>query len=159
MENRDYRIGTGFLSTPFVLKTLTEMGRADLAYRMLENEQQPGWLYEVNQGATTIWETWEGNVSRNHYSPGAVSQWLFDTVCGIKADGENHFTIAPVPGGSLTHAKASYHSLYGKVECGWKKTESGTHYTVSVPANTTVELVLTSGEHRIYSSGTYEVEG
>jgi len=159
VENRNYRIGTGFLSTPFVLKTLTEMGRADLAYKMLENEQQPGWLFEINQGATTIWETWEGNVSHNHYSPGAVSQWLFDTVCGIRPNGENKFILAPIPGGTLTHAKASYHSLYGKVECGWEKTESGTNYTVSVPANTTMELVLTSGEHRIYSFGTYEVEG
>ena len=80
------------------------MGRADLAYRMLENEKQPGWLYEVKQGATTIWENWEGSASHNHYSPGAVCQWLFDTVAGIVPDGENHFVIRPVPGGDMTWA-------------------------------------------------------
>ena len=157
MENRNYRIGTGFLSTPFVLRTLTEMGRADLAYKMLENEQQPGWLYEVNQGATTIWETWEGNVSHNHYSPGAVSQWLFDTVCGIRPDGENKFVLAPIPGGSLTHATASYHSLYGKVECGWEKTESGIIYRVAVPANTTAVLILPDGTHTELTPGNHEL--
>lgn len=157
VENRNYRIGTGFLSTPFVLETLTHMGRADLAYKMLENEQQPGWLYEVNQGATTVWETWEGNVSHNHYSPGAVSQWLFDTVCGIRIAGENFFVIEPIPGGSLIHAKASYDSLYGRVECGWEKTESGIAYHICVPANTTAEVRLPGGEHTVLSPGTYEL--
>lgn len=154
VENRQYRIATGFLSTPFVLGVLTQMGRSDLAYKMLENEEAPGWLYEVNQGATTVWENWEGTASHNHYSPGAVCQWLFDTVAGIRVSKENRFTIAPVPGGTLTHAKAGYDSIYGRVESGWEKTEDGTmHFTVTVPANTVAEVILPDGQHHEVECG------
>lgn len=153
VERRNYRIGTGFLSTPFVLGVLTKMGRADLAYRMLENEKAPGWLYEVNQGATTIWENWEGTASLNHYSPGAVCGWLFDTVCGIRPDGENHFIIAPVPGGSLTHARAVYRSLYGEVKSGWKKEGGKVVFSVSIPSNCTAEILLPDGTSQTVAAG------
>ena len=149
----NYHVGTGFLSTPFLLGVLTEAGEAETAYKMLENTERPGWLAEVLDGATTIWETWEGNVSRNHYSPGAVCQWLFDTVAGIRPDGESCFVIAPVPGGTLTHAKASYRSIYGTVESGWEKGENGTTFTVTVPANTTAKLVLPNGDRYVLNAG------
>ncbi|MBQ6331535.1 MAG: family 78 glycoside hydrolase catalytic domain [Clostridia bacterium] len=152
----DYKVGTGFLSTPFVLCTLTEAGEAETAYKMLLNTQRPGWLYEVGQGATTVWESWEGDLSRNHYSPGAVCEWLFDTVAGIRVDGENHFVIAPIPGGTLTHAEASYLSPYGKVESRWERTESGTTFTVTVPANTTAEVRLPNGRTEQITAGRYE---
>ena len=155
VENRNYRIATGFLSTPFVLATLTRMGRTDLAYKMLENELAPGWLYEVNQGATTVWENWEGSASHNHYSPGAVCQWMFDTICGIRPHGENHFVVEPVPGGSLTSAEATYNSLYGKVISAWEKIDSGFRYTVVIPANCTAEICLPNQERRRVSSGKY----
>ncbi|MCM1543268.1 MAG: glycoside hydrolase family 78 protein [Blautia sp.] len=145
VENRQYRIGTGFLSTPFVLKTLTEAGFLEYAYKMLENELSPGWLYEVDQGATTVWEDWEGKDSRNHYSPGAVCGWLFDTVCGIRVCGERRFQICPRPGGTLTSAKAVYHSLYGTVESAWERDGEKTVFTVSIPVNTTAEMVLPDG--------------
>lgn len=156
--NRDFTVGTGFLSTCFVLGVLSDAGYSDLAYRMLENEKCPGWLYEVKCGATTTWETWEGYTgyagtgSHNHYSPGAVCQWLFDTVAGIQVDGENHFCIAPIPGGTLHCAKASYLSLYGRVESGW---ENG-KLTVTIPANTTANIILPSGQTMTVEAGTYE---
>lgn len=157
VKNRDYRIGTGFLSTPFVLHMLTEAGHAEAAYRMLENEQAPGWLYEVIQGATTMWEDWEGTeyASRNHYAMGAVCQWLFDTVAGIRVDAENHFQIIPVPGGSFTYAEAVYHSIYGEVRSGWQKIERGVEFTVTLPVNTTAEIVLPDGERRRLEAGAY----
>lgn len=168
VENYNYRVGTGFMSTSFLLGELTQAGAAETAYKVLLNTEKPGWLYEVLQGATTIWETWEGYVGKgavdkgdagslNHYSPGAVCQWLFDTVCGIRPDGENKFVLAPIPGGSLTYAKAGYDSLYGKVECGWEKTESGIIYRVAVPVNTTAELILPGGKHAVLSPGTHEL--
>lgn len=150
-----YRVGTGFLSTPFLLKVLTEAGEADTAYRMLENREKPGWLYEVCQGATTVWETWEGNVSHNHYSPGAVCQWLFDTVGGIRPDGENRFLLAPMPGGSLTFAEAKYQSLYGQVESSWKREGSKTVFTVTLPPNTAGELLLPNGVRCSLTPGTH----
>ncbi len=154
-ERYDYKVGTGFLSTPFVLGALTEAGEPETAYKMLLNTQRPGWLHEVEQGATTVWESWEGDLSRNHYSPGAVCGWLFDTVAGIRVDGENHFVIAPVPGGTLTHAEASYLSPYGKVESSWERTESGTKFTVTIPANTTAEVCLPNEQPKLLTAGTY----
>lgn len=153
VEHREYRIATGFLSTPFILHTLAEAGRADLAYKMLENEQCPGWLYEVDQGATTIWENWEGTLSQNHYSPGAVCQWLFGSVAGICPDGENRFVICPIPGGSLTWAEASYHSIYGKVRSRWERTGKVLTLRVTIPANTSAGLVLPDGTTQLCAAG------
>lgn len=156
VKDYQYRVGTGFLSTPFLLPTLTKAGKPETAYKMLENTKKPSWLGEVADGATTVWENWEGTASLNHYSPGAVCQWLFDTVCGIRVDGENHFVIAPIPGGTLTEAQAGYHSLYGKVETAWKRDESGMHYSITIPANTTAELILPDGRTENLVSGKYE---
>lgn len=155
-ERYNYKVGTGFLSTPFVLGALTAAGEAETAYKMLLNTQRPGWLYEVEQGATTVWESWEGDLSRNHYSPGAVCGWLFDTVAGIRVDGENHFVIAPIPGGTLTHAEASYLSPYGRVESGWERTESGMKFEITIPANTTAEVYLPNGRTETITAGRYE---
>ena len=159
VENYRYRVGTGFLSTPFLLPVLTESGNAETAYKMLENTEKPGWLGEVLDGATTIWENWEGDLSQNHYSPGAVCQWLFDTCAGIRLEGENHFIIAPVPGGTLTHAEASYLSPYGEVESRWEKTETGIHYTIAIPSNCTAEIRLPGRETVQATSGSYTFEG
>ena len=122
---------------------------------MLENTEKPGWLAEVLDGATTIWENWEGSASQNHYSPGAVCQWLFDTCAGILVDGEYHFIIAAVPGGTLTWAGASYHSIYGEIACHWEKTDSGVTFTVTIPANTTADVVLPNGARHSTGAGTY----
>ena len=156
VENYRYRVGTGFLSTPFILPALTEAGRLDVAYRMLENEQAPGWLAEVKAGATTVWEDWAGKASRNHYSPGAVCEWLFDTVAGIRVDGENHFTIAPFPGGTLTFAKAFYDSVYGKVTSEWQRKDGRIFFEVSIPCNTSADIILLNGEKYNVTCGRYE---
>lgn len=164
VERRRYCIGTGFLSTPFVLPVLTKLGRADLAYRMLENEECPGWLYQVKRGATTTWESWEGFTgyqgtgSFNHYSPGAVCQWLFDTCVGIWVDGENHFTIAPVPGGTLTHAEGSYASLYGRVSSRWEKSGEKVSFEISIPANCEAIIHLPDGREKSVQAGCHRFE-
>ena len=161
LEHFGWRVGTGFLSTPLILDVLTEID-LKAAYRLLENEEMPGWLFMPKSGATTIWEAWEGNAAQNdgiaslnHYSKGAVVAWLFDTMCGIRVDGENHFVIAPHPGGHFTRAKAAYDSVYGRVESGWEKTTDGWKYTVTVPANCTAELRLPGKEPATLESGTY----
>ena len=156
VEHYNCKVGTGFLSTPFVLPMLTEAGDAETAYKMLLNTEKPGWLYEIEQGATTVWESWEGDCSRNHYSPGAVCQWLFDTVCGIRVEGENHFMIAPVPGVALTHAEANYKSLYGEVKSRWEKTDSGVKFEIEIPANCTAEIRLPDGRTEKLTAGRYE---
>ena len=161
LEHFSWRIGTGFLSTPQILGVLTHID-LESAYRLLENEEMPGWLFMPKSGATTIWEAWEGNAtenggiaSLNHYSKGAVVAWLFDTMCGIRVDGENHFVIAPHPGGHFTRAKAVYNSVYGKVESGWEKADNGWKFTVTVPANCTAAVCLPGEETVTVESGTY----
>ena len=161
LEHFSWCVGTGFLSTPLILDVLTEID-LESAYRLLENEEMPGWLFMPKSGATTIWEAWEGNAtenggiaSLNHYSKGAVVAWLFDTMCGIRVDGENHFVLAPHPGGHFTRAKAVYDSVYGKVESGWAKTPDGWHYTITIPVNCTAELHLPEKPPVTLESGTY----
>ena len=163
LENYGWRLGTGFLSTPFILFVLEKIG-IEYAYKLLENEELPGWLVMPKYGATTVWEDWEGDrasdqnaASLNHYSKGAVCEWLMSEMCGIKVAGENQFVLAPKPGGSLTYAKAEYQSIYGKVVCGWEKTEEGYQYTVTVPSNCTARLTLPDGREETLFSGTYQL--
>ena len=163
LENYGWRLGTGFLSTPFILFVLEKIG-IEYAYKLLENEELPGWLVMPKYGATTVWEDWEGDrasdqnaASLNHYSKGAVCEWLMSEMCGIKVAGENQFVFAPKPGGSLTYAKAEYQSIYGKVVCGWEKTEEGYQYTVTVPSNCTARLTLPDGREETLFSGTYQL--
>lgn len=159
LEHYGWRLGTGFLSTPFILDVLAEIN-IEYAYRLLENEEMPGWLFMPKNGATTIWESWEGTqaqggiASLNHYSKGAVCEWLFKTMCGIQVDGENHFTIAPRPGGHFTHAKACYESVYGLVESGWHKTGAEIKFIITLPANCTADVILPDGSHWKQSAGT-----
>ncbi|MDD6033109.1 MAG: family 78 glycoside hydrolase catalytic domain [Oscillospiraceae bacterium] len=161
LEHFGWRLGTGFLSTPLILYVLADYD-LDAAYRLLENEEIPGWLSMPKQGATTIWESWEGPnaqggvASLNHYSKGAVVEWLFSTMCGVRVDGENHFIIAPHPGGHFTYAKASYDSVYGRVESGWEKNGESYTLTVRIPCNTTAELILPSGDHGVLSAGIHQ---
>ena len=157
IENYGYRLGTGFLSTPLILDVLDKYD-TKTAYKLLENEQMPGWLFMPKMGATTVWESWEGTqaqggiASLNHYSKGAVCEWLFKSMCGINVDGENHFVIKPLAGGSFTFANAEYKSIYGTVKSGWKKTENGYQYEIEIPANCTADIII-SGKLQTVGAG------
>lgn len=163
LENYGWRIGTGFLSTSFILYVLADID-IEYAYKLLENEEMPGWLAMPKNGATTIWESWEGTMAQggiaslNHYSKGACCEWLFKEMCGIKVDGENHFTIAPKPGGKFTYANAEYDSVYGKVISGWKKQTGKTIFTVTIPANTSADIILPNGTKQTVTAGEYNFE-
>lgn len=160
LDNYEWRLGTGFLSTPFILYVLEDID-AEYAYRLLENEQMPGWLFMPKMHANTIWESWEGTeaqggiASLDHYSKGAVLEWVFSEMCGVKVSGENEFTIAPKVGGKFTFAGCGYQSVYGKVSCGWQRQNGKTTYKIVIPANTTAKVILPSGE-KMLSAGEYE---
>lgn len=157
LENYGWRLGTGFLSTPFILYVLADMD-VEYAYRLLENEEMPGWLFMPKMGANTIWESWEGTeaqggiASLNHYSKGAVCEWLFGQMCGINVAEGNTYTVAPKVGGSLTYASCEYNGVYGKVKSEWYRENGKTTYRLTVPSNVTVRAVLPDGEH-ILGSG------
>ncbi len=159
LENYGWRLGTGFLSTPLIPYVLAEIDIA-YAYRLLENEALPGWLCMPKAGANTIWEAWEGpdNAqggigSLDHYSKGAVTEWLFKEMCGIRVEGENRFAIAPKPGGSFTFARAEYRSVYGTVKSGWTKTDNGYQYEIAIPCNCTADILLPDGTQKTVSAG------
>lgn len=164
--SRNYKVGTGFLSTPFVLGVLVKYGYVDSAYRMLENTEAPGWLAMAAQGATTVWENYvsydeDGHpkmTSLNHYSPGAVCAFLFNTVCGIRVAGENRFEITPIPGGTLTDAEATYGSPFGKVESRWSRGSTGATFTITIPANTSAKITLPDGQQHEVRAGTYRFQ-
>ena len=138
-ETRKNHLSTGFLGTPLLLRVLTENGQIDLAYKLLLQTSFPSWLYPVTQGATTMWERWDswneergfGDVSMNsfnHYAYGAVADWFYETICGIRpitddpaARGFHRFRLEPMPGKELKSASASYLSSYGKIESAWER--------------------------------------
>ena len=166
LDNYNWRIGTGFLSTPLIPYVLEKID-VEYAYKLLENEEKPGWLYMPKIGATTIWEDWEGPTSDNgkgggiasldHYSKGAVCQWVFEDMCGIRVDGENHFVIMPHPGGHFSYAEFSYDSVYGTVSCRWEKKEEGAYgYKITVPAGTTADVILPGKEKVTIAAGNAE---
>ncbi len=163
-EKRNFRIGTGFLSTPFVLKTLAENGYPEYALKMLLQEQNPGWLYPVRQGATTIWENWEGldqnkRGSLNHYSKGSVCYWLFNSVAGIEVSGKDTtFIIRPLVFKELGNACAEYDSIFGKVKSEWVVTQEGISFSFAIPANTTALICLPDGKSYKVGSGAYRFE-
>jgi hypothetical protein len=148
-------ITTGFLGTPLISQTLTDIGRNDLAYLLLRRTRYPSWLYPVTMGATTIWERWDGQKpdstfqdkgmnSFNHYAYGAIGKWMYQVVAGIGLDEKNpaykHIIIQPRPGGGLTSAKATHQSMYGEIVSGWKLDEEQLTMEVEIPANTTATL-------------------
>lgn len=157
-----WRVGTGFLSTPLILDVLADID-IEYAYKLLENERLPGWLSMPKNGATTIWEAWEGNAtpnggiaSLNHYSKGAVCEWIFSQMSGINIAGENKFMITPKPGGNFAYAKIEYQSVYGSVSCGWKRSGEGWQFVITVPANCTADVMLPDGTAHNVGAGRYE---
>jgi len=153
VREKGYHLNTGFLSTPFLLPVLVDYGYADTAFRLLEQETCPSWLYAITKGATTIWEQWdavspEGEVSGslNHYAYGAVCDFLFSYVVGIRprweAPGYRRFILSPLPGGSLEWARATFESPYGTIRSSWERGSEHVTYRFSVPANTRAEVRL-----------------
>lgn len=149
-----YKLNTGFLSTPFLLHVLADYGYEETAFKVLEQKEDPSWLKPVKDGATTIMENWRAYENRdasfNHYSYGAVCDFLFSGIAGIKPQketpGYKHFLIKPIPGGTLTYAEACYDSVYGIIESYWRKTENGIDYHFQVPANTTATICVKGNE-------------
>ncbi len=148
---------TGFVGTPLLCKTLSDNGYSDLAFMLLERKDYPSWLYPVTQGATTIWERWDGQKpdgsfqsvgmnSFNHYAYGAIGEWMYSYIAGLNIDPSNpgykHMILAPHIGGSLTNAEVNYESGYGTITSGWEINKDEFCYSVCIPANTTATVIL-----------------
>ena len=165
------RLQTGFVGTPYLLDTLTEIGRADKAYTLLLQEKFPSWLFSVNQGATTIWEHWDSKNesgefwstdmnSFNHYAYGACAAWFYRTILGIKPTSPAYktFEISPIPSEKLGFAKAQIETRSGTIISEWTYTDDGVRYSFTVPSGTTAEVTI-DGMKKTYAHGTYTVWG
>ena len=167
LEAANYHLNTGFLSTVYLLPTLCELGMKEEAFRILEQTDAPGWLHPITIGATTILENWDGmdvfRDSFNHYSFGAVCQFLFEYVAGIRptfnAPGFQEFELRPILGGSLTWAEGSYKTRYGTICSRWERDGKHFIYTCSVPEETTAHLTLPDGGTETLNAGNYRFEG
>lgn len=174
----DYHLTTGFLGTPFILFALADNGYIDEAYRLLLQTTFPSWLYQVKQGATTIWERWDSlrpdgfvedgdqdinnMVSFNHYALGSVGDFLYRRIAGIEANynnpGYKEFIIKPVLGGNIKYTKCRYKSIYGDIESNWVIDNNIFTLDVVVPCNTKATIILPNNQTFVVGSGKYKYE-
>ena len=148
---------TGFLGTPYLCHVLTRFGYTDVAYQLLFQKTYPSWLYPVRMGATTIWERWDGIKpdstfqtpsmnSFNHYSYGAVGDWMYRVITGIDsyedAPGYKHIKIQPHLTDSLTYADATLKTYYGNIRSHWKRNNGKLEMDVEIPANTRATVYI-----------------
>ncbi|GAA2857310.1 family 78 glycoside hydrolase catalytic domain [Streptosporangium fragile] len=166
VEEGGYRVATGFAGTPYVTWALAETGHIDDAYRLLLQEQCPSWLYAVTMDATTVWERWDsllpdGTVnpgemtSFNHYALGAVVDWLYKTVAGIRPaePGYARVLLRPTPGPGLDWARGALDTPHGRVECGWRRQDAGFDVEIVVPEGIEADVVLPDGTRRTVTGG------
>ena len=172
ITSRNGHLSTGFLGVGHLLPALADNGALDTAYELLLQDTFPSWLYSIKQGATTIWERWDGWTdtngfqlwhmnSFNHYSLGSVGAWLYRDLLGVRlaAPGGAAVEFAPKPGGSITWAKGSYRSMHGVYSASWSVDGGEFTLDVDVPVggsaivrlpgdDGTDALEITSGSHR-----------
>lgn len=158
LKESGYHLRTGFIGTPYLCRALTASGGNNISYRLLLQEDFPSWLYEVNMGATTIWERWnsilpDGSISDtgmnslNHYSYGSIVEWLYRDAAGIdpmeKYPGFRKFRLAPHPDPLLGSLEAEYHSPVGTIKSAWRYLDTGElEFCLTVPYGASALLIL-----------------
>lgn len=164
IRDNGYRLDTGFLSVPFLMDVLVECGYKETAKKILYQDACPSWLYEIKNGATTIWETWNAILedgtpthnSYNHYAFGCIGDWMYRELLGIQrvAPGYRSIRICPDFSYGLTGAKGTHKTAYGTIGCEWTLKDGKGELSVSIPAGTQAEICL-PGKSVSVGSGTY----
>lgn len=172
LKKNNMHLATGFVGTPFLCKVLSEEGYSEAAYELLFQKDFPSWLYEVDMGATTIWERWNsvlpdgtisgtGMNSLNHYTYGSIVQWMYENMCGmtLRENGFKSFYVKPEFSDRFEYVDMKYDSPKGSISVKWEKTENGGYrLDVKVPFDTKAfvkvpwkkeELVLAAGEYEL----------
>lgn len=172
-EKHNGCLQTGFLGTSILMDTLVENGMADVAYDVLLNHNFPGWLYSVDQGATTVWERWNSYTkdkgfgpvnmnSFNHYAYGGVLAWIYKTVAGIAADpkapGFRNIIMSPVPDRRLGYITAEYKSAAGLIRSAWRYEGEKWIWEFAIPDGATAMVAIPGKNPELYVSGQYRVE-
>lgn len=172
IEENNGHLNTGFIGTPVLCPALSENGLNGLAYDLLLNEEYPGWLHEVNLGATTVWERWNsldengvisgtGMNSLNHYAYGSIADWMYRYMCGFQPEmsKEIKMTISPMPDKRFSYVKGKWESVYGTYISEWDYDEqTGFKYYIEIPFNANAKVVFPNGKSCLLECGTYRFD-
>ena len=157
VKSYNNHLTTGFLGTPYLCHVLTRFGYDSIAYKLLLQQTYPSWLYPVKMGATTIWERWDGIKpdstfetpgmnSFNHYSYGAIGDWMYRSMAGIDTyedgPGYKHIKVKPHIGGNFTTVSASLDTYYGRLSNSWKIENNTLTMNVEIPCNTSATIYV-----------------
>jgi alpha-L-rhamnosidase len=161
IRRRGDKLSTGFIGTPYILDALADHGHAELAYSLLLQTGLPSWGYQVGQGATTVFERWDGlkdgvvTGSLNHYAFGAVCGFIYRRVVGIDAlePGFKRIAFRPLIDPRLPGAAGDYESVLGRISCAWRRTAGGLAVDVTVPANAAAEVHLPASPGAVIREG------
>lgn len=168
LTDNDFKLATGFLGTAILSQTLSELGESDMAYNLLLQRNNPSWLYSIDQGATTIWERWNSYTikdgfgdarmnSFNHYAYGAIVEWMYAYMAGIKSDGAGFRKIIiepqldlrkvlPKNQSQITNVNAQVETVNGMVKSAWSIEGKEVTYHIFIPANTTATFVVPANQ-------------
>jgi len=159
LKEINYHFDTGILGTPLLMKVLAQNNRNDIAYKIINQKDFPGFGYLLDPKNSTLWETWDGQGSKSHPMFGSVIEWFYSGIGGIKADpksaGMKHLIIEPQMIADLNYCKSSYNSPFGKIRSEWKRADNGKlQMLLEIPKNSAATFVLPEGKTRIkYDSG------
>ena len=170
VRENGYRVSTGFAGTPYVTWALSEFGYAEDAYRLLLERECPSWMYPVSMGATTVWERWDsmlpdGSInpgqmtSFNHYALGAVCDWVYQVVGGLRAaePGYRSVLVKPVPGEGIDWARTELESPVGHLAVNWKKGPDGMFsLEVELPCGVPAVIELPDGSTWHVAGGAHQ---
>ena len=169
IEENNGHLNTGFIGTPVLCPALSDNGLNDLAYDLLLNEEYPGWLHEVNLGATTVWERWNsldengmisgtGMNSLNHYAYGSIADWMYRYMCGFRPgmDKEVKMAIQPMPVKRFSHVNGKWESVFGTFVSNWDYNDkTGFQYYIEIPFNANAKVMFPNGKSYILECGAY----
>lgn len=172
IEKNNGHLNTGFVGTPVLCPALSENGLNSLAYDLLLNEEYPGWLHEVNLGATTVWERWNsldengvisgtGMNSLNHYAYGSIADWMYRYMCGFHPDVDKDImmTIKPMPDKRFSYVKGKWESMFGTYVSNWNYSEqTGFQYYIEIPFNANAKVIFPNGKSLLLECGTYRFD-
>jgi alpha-L-rhamnosidase len=154
LDKINYHFDTGILGTPLLLKVLSQNDRDDIAYKIMNQKNAPGFGYLLDNKNSTLWEEWKGGGSHSHPMFGSVVTWFYSAIGGIKPDptnaGMKHFIIEPKPIADLTYCKSSYNSLFGKIRSEWQTNKKGNlEILIEIPKNTSATFILPNHKMKI----------
>ena len=159
IQNTDKHLDVGFHGMKYLLSALLENDLVELGYQMITRLDYPSFGYMIEQGATTLWEDWEGELSQNHHAFSDVSNFFYQGLAGIRLDpkspGFKSFILKPSAPKGLDWVEAWHKSPYGRIESNWRRIGDEIEYRCSVPANTKAQLFLFDGTKHELSPGNY----